>query len=120
MLEDQIAGRNDSWAVRWLASAFLANKLTLYPGRSLVHNIGNDASGVHCGTTEAYDVSLSATRIVVGGVPVQESEAGRRAFVGFFRGNAGITPAPAATGGKVKRVLRRIVRLIRGTGGPNR
>ncbi|HEY8359058.1 MAG TPA: glycosyltransferase, partial [Ramlibacter sp.] len=36
MLRDQIAGRNDSWAVRWYASAFLADKLTLYPGRSLV------------------------------------------------------------------------------------
>jgi hypothetical protein len=48
MLEDQISGRNDSWAVRWYASAFLADRLTLYPGRSLVQNIGMDALGTHC------------------------------------------------------------------------
>ena len=33
MLEAQIAGMNDSWAIRWYASAFLQGKLTLYPGR---------------------------------------------------------------------------------------
>ncbi len=49
MLEGQIAGRNDSWAVRWYASAFLADRLTLYPGRSLVQNIGTDGSGTHGG-----------------------------------------------------------------------
>src|SRR5262249_35869456 len=33
MLQAQIKGANDSWAVRWYASALLAGKLTLYPGR---------------------------------------------------------------------------------------
>ncbi|WP_143896817.1 glycosyltransferase [Tepidimonas sediminis] len=59
MLEGQIKGKNDSWAVRWHASAFLAGKLTLYPGRSLVRNIGLDDSGTHCGDDSALDVSLS-------------------------------------------------------------
>ena len=31
MLKDQINGKCDSWAIRWLASAFLKDKLTLYP-----------------------------------------------------------------------------------------
>jgi hypothetical protein len=53
MLEDQISGRNDSWAVRWYASAFLADRLTLYPGRSLVQNIGMDALGTHCDVSPA-------------------------------------------------------------------
>ena len=47
MLADQISGKNNSWAVRWHASAFLNNKYTLYPGKSLVLNIGNDGSGTH-------------------------------------------------------------------------
>lgn len=47
MLQEQAAGNIDSWAIRWYASAFLANKLTLYPGRSLVSNVGQDASGTH-------------------------------------------------------------------------
>ena len=48
MLKNQVAGLNQSWAIRWHASAFLANKLTLYPGQSLVQNIGLDGSGTHC------------------------------------------------------------------------
>tara|TARA_B100001057_G_scaffold351220_1_gene352715 strand:+ start:1816 stop:2739 length:924 start_codon:yes stop_codon:yes gene_type:complete len=47
MLDDQIKGKNDSWAIRWYASAFLENKLTLYPKNSFVRNIGVDGSGTH-------------------------------------------------------------------------
>lgn len=49
MLEDFINGKNSSWAVRWYASAFLKDKYTLYPGRSLVKNIGLDNTGTHSG-----------------------------------------------------------------------
>ncbi|MGE4398257.1 MAG: glycosyltransferase family 2 protein [Campylobacterales bacterium] len=44
MLKDQINGRNNSWAIRWYASAFLRNMVTLYPKESLVAHIG------YCGT----------------------------------------------------------------------
>ena len=47
MLEHQIKGKNNSWAIRWYASAFLKNKLTLYPKISFVKNIGIDGSGTH-------------------------------------------------------------------------
>ena len=47
MLEDQIKGKNNSWAIRWYASAFLMNKLTLYPKKSFVKNIGVDGTGTH-------------------------------------------------------------------------
>ena len=49
MLMDQIAGKTNSWAIRWYASAFLANKYTLYPGKSLLSNIGGDGSGTNNG-----------------------------------------------------------------------
>ncbi|GAA7257806.1 glycosyltransferase [Helicobacter pylori] len=42
MLKNQIKGKNDSWAIRWYASAFLHNMLCLYPRDSLVENIGYD------------------------------------------------------------------------------
>lgn len=48
MLTDQILGRNNSWAIRWHASIFLKNMLTLYPKESLILNIGLDNSGTHC------------------------------------------------------------------------
>ena len=85
MLKDQIKGANDSWAIRWHASAFLAGKLTLYPGRSLVHNIGNDSSGTHCGDSDSMDAKLSETKINLNNIAVEPSHMGREAFEIFFR-----------------------------------
>ena len=84
MLKDQIAGKNDSWAIRWYASAFLEDKLTLYPRHSLVHNIGNDSSGTHCDTTSKLDVTLSFTPIKVNRIEVKESKLARFQFENFF------------------------------------
>jgi glycosyl transferase family 2 len=47
MLEAQLAGRVDSWAVRWYLSTFILGALTLYPRESLVRNTGFDGSGTH-------------------------------------------------------------------------
>jgi len=85
MLKEQIIGANDSWAVRWHASAFLEDKLTLYPGRSLVSNSGNDGSGTHCGNASLYDVGLSSTPINISTVDVLPSVIGATAFESFFR-----------------------------------
>lgn len=85
MLQHQIAGKNDSWAIRWYASAFLKGKLTLYPGRSLVHNIGADGSGTHCSTTSDYAGELAQSPIALGDIPVEESDAARQAFAAFHR-----------------------------------
>jgi len=86
MLEDQIAGRNDSWAVRWHAACFLKDLLILYPGRPLAQNIGQDGTGTHnMSADDAYDVLLSSTPVKVGGVPIVESKGGRAAFRAFFR-----------------------------------
>jgi hypothetical protein len=85
MLEGQVKGINDSWAVRWYASAFLAGKLTLYPGRSLVHNIGNDGSGTHCGESTDFDTNLSTTQISLNNINNEPSQEGRQAFEDFFR-----------------------------------
>ena len=71
MLRQQIAGKNNSWAVRWYASAFLHNKLTLYPGRSLVNQIGMDGSGTHCSTNEMFDVPLTNSSIVLSNIDIQ-------------------------------------------------
>jgi hypothetical protein len=85
MLEGQIAGRNDSWAIRWHASCFLREMLTLYPGQSLVANIGNDDSGTHGGLTTDFDVSLAATYIPVQRIALQESAAATRAVSHYFK-----------------------------------
>jgi hypothetical protein len=58
MLQDQIKGKNDSWAVRWHASLFLEGMYCLHPAKSTIINIGLDSSGVHCG-----DVNISQSLI---------------------------------------------------------
>lgn len=57
-VELNLSGKIDTWAIFWYASVFLNNGLCLHPSQSLVQNIGHDGSGVHCGTTNQYDVSL--------------------------------------------------------------
>jgi hypothetical protein len=47
MLERQMQGRCDSWAIRWYWSVFSAGGLVLYPPTTLVMNEGMDGSGVH-------------------------------------------------------------------------
>jgi len=89
MLKNQIANRNDSWAVRWYASALLNNKLTLYPCKSLVSNIGLDSSGTHCSTTKVYDNVLANEPIQVGNVLLQEDEQAYQAFRHFLLATKG-------------------------------
>lgn len=55
MLKSQIKGKNDSWAIRWHLSVFLDDKLTLYPGKSFIKNIGCDYSGQHSVATTVFD-----------------------------------------------------------------
>ncbi len=106
MLKEQINGKNDSWAIRWYASAFLADKLTLYPGRSLVRNIGNDSSGTHCGKDGSYDVCLSPNPIDLSLVEVIPSIVGRSAFEKFFKKNQ------ASLAGKIGRRFARIIKKV--------
>lgn len=58
MLEDQVEGKNDSWAIRWQASAFLSGMVTYHPARSLVQNIGFDGTGTHGGTSIRWDTAF--------------------------------------------------------------
>jgi putative methyltransferase (TIGR04325 family) len=55
MLQDQIDGKVNSWAIRWYASTFLQNMYTLYPKKSLIYNIGIDNSGTHSGGVDVVN-----------------------------------------------------------------
>jgi hypothetical protein len=58
LLCQQILRLNNSWAIRWHASLFLADRLTLYPTHSFVKNIGLDGSGENCGDIREYDTMI--------------------------------------------------------------
>ena len=78
MLKDQAKGTIDSWAVRWYASAFLANKLTLYPGQSLVENIGQEGSGTHSQSATSHEVVAKGIDRPIQGIAVSETFLARK------------------------------------------
>ncbi len=103
MLEAQIQGRNDSWAIRWYASAFLKNKLTLYPAVSLINNIGFDDTGTHSGHSKAYEAVLSSRELTVEWKQPIEDRYAREAFSKYFS---------SLSGGWVKKTYRMARHLL--------
>jgi hypothetical protein len=65
MLQDQLSGKVDSWAIRWYATIFLRAGLVLFPSVSLVENIGFDGTGVHSGsgTPGIYSARAAPLRV---------------------------------------------------------
>lgn len=78
-------GDNQSWAILWHASLFLAGRLTLHPGASFADNIGNDGSGEH-----AADSTFHATAMIErfdglpSDLPVSENTVAARALGAFL------------------------------------
>ena len=59
MLQAQMEGRIDSWAIRFTYNAFRQNKMFVLPAKSLISNTGNDGSGVHVGNGDTrFDVDI--------------------------------------------------------------
>lgn len=87
-------GLVDSWWVRIYASWFLANKLTLYPGKSLVSNGGDDGSGTHSTTyrkTSPTDIEISRTPIPLVDAKVEENQIAYLNFKKYFDNKVGNT-----------------------------
>lgn len=59
LLKQQHARLIDSWAIRWNYSAFLQDKVAVYPKYSLIDNIGFDGSGEHSGVSKQYQNDLN-------------------------------------------------------------
>jgi len=57
MLKMQMKGKINSWAIRFALSHSLNDSYVLFPSKSLVHNIGHDGSGIHCGVSYDWDSS---------------------------------------------------------------
>lgn len=85
MLRNQIKGKNSSWAIRWYTSIVLKNKLCLYPGKSLVRQIGCDGSGTHSSNDDWFDVELSPSPINLIDIPIEESAVARKIYQKFYK-----------------------------------
>lgn len=105
MLRRQTQGKNNSWAIRWNASLFLADVLSLNVGRSLVRNEGFDGTGTNCGGGQLYHATLWPTPIPVEPItPIQENAEARRAYSRYY----------ARTNSFWAKALRRIKRTLKG------
>ncbi|MFN3343564.1 MAG: methyltransferase domain-containing protein [Flavobacteriales bacterium] len=96
MLDDQIEGRVNSWAVRWTASLVLQNKLTVFPKTTLSRHIGFDESATHESGSGDYNRDLvlaTTTQSLPKGV-VKEDEIAYTNWLSFnqknFQGDASL------------------------------
>ena len=59
MLDLQMQGKIDSWAIRWGYTQSKLDMLTVYPTVSRIRNIGLDGTGTHSSATSKFDVILN-------------------------------------------------------------
>lgn len=105
MLRRQIAGQNNSWAIRWNATLFLNDILSLNVGRSLVNNNGFDGSGTNCGGGNLYQSNLWLEPLPVVKIsPIEENLDARHAYARYYH----------RTNGFLAKVRRRLKRMLRG------
>lgn len=113
MLEKQILGQNNSWAIRWYASAFLKNKLTLYPGKTLVQNIGL-MSGTHCNesarTSDCYNSKFTEKQIFIRKILIEENNNAFNEIKKYFLSLKPNLSEKIFT--KIKKVTNRNIRLL--------
>lgn len=82
LLRRNFEGKVDSWAIRWYASVFVQDGLSLHPRQSLTKNIGFDASGTHSYQSNFWDTEI-ADKIDVQEIPVEISKEATRALFMF-------------------------------------
>lgn len=59
MLDFQMQGKIDSWAIRWCYTQSKLDMLTVYPVVSRIKNIGLDTTGTHGVITSEFDVEIN-------------------------------------------------------------
>ncbi|QIP01740.1 glycosyltransferase [Bradyrhizobium symbiodeficiens] len=112
MLEEQVMGLNQSWAIRWYAHAFLSGGLVLYPRRAVTRNIGFDGSGTHGGGPGGYgSVQCADGAIHVVRAVIEESPTARLAWRLALQAMA--SPSWQGIGGSIKQNMRRVYRGLK-------
>lgn len=82
----QKVGSVDSWYIRLYASFYLANKLTLFPGHTLVTNEGFDGSGTHCKKeAESSSIIFYNKPINITDIKIEENIEARKCMSSTFK-----------------------------------
>jgi hypothetical protein len=82
LLQLQLDGKIDAWDIRFHASAFLKERLTLYPAVSIVRNIGLDGSGIHCHPTTFISPYTDFCQVYP--IPLKESKLALRYIKQYY------------------------------------
>lgn len=85
ILRNQIKGNNDSWSVRWYATLFLNKKLTLFPKKSLIENIGFQEEGTHAQKNWYDKTNTYKQEIKVKRMPLAEDKIAHREIQKYFK-----------------------------------
>lgn len=73
-LESNYKGNLYTWFIKWHAVVLRMNGLSLYPGHSLVRNIGHDGTGENCSKTNKYDVDVLSRKIILDNILIKENK----------------------------------------------
>lgn len=112
-LEDNEKGLMNTWFVYWYATLFLRKGLALFPGKSLVKNIGMDGSGMHSGIDHGFDVEPSAAEVNVLPIALKESEKAVRRHESFFRRSMSRHPLHTRMYYKIVRIIKKLGLALR-------
>lgn len=103
-------GLNDSWAVRFYASCFLANKLHLFPNQTMAIQSGMDGTGTHSGIDSTYsNMKLSQAPILLSDIHVVENQLMYQVFSQFYGKGRKITYKTYIN--RLKSFVRRLIGL---------
>lgn len=88
ILKQQMAGKISSWGIRWDYAHYQNEAYCFRPKLSIVKNTGNDGTGIHCGATDIFDVSINTTHKFKFSTPgeLELSEEINRRFATFYDG----------------------------------
>ncbi|MCO6496349.1 MAG: glycosyltransferase [Chitinophagaceae bacterium] len=115
-LKANLAGLLNTWFIKWHATTFLMDGLTLYPGKSLVQNIGFDNTGSHNAQTVSYQHDKLASEINVAGIKMEEDESAKNIILEFYKRELNkpqnFTRSKKSIITRAKRFLRKVLKKI--------
>lgn len=106
MLLEQANHNIDSWAIRWMASCFLGEGLTLNVGKSLVRNIGTDGSGSNTGDTSSFDVDISNQKVAFSDIEIAQSSYATQQISRYYK-------KINAKKGILEKALNRLLKILK-------
>ena len=84
MLNDNYQKKNDSWAIKWYASIFIEDMITLYSKYNLVKNIGMDEFASNT-KQKIHQSDLVNTEFKIKKIEVKEDKKARLIYANYHK-----------------------------------